>query len=159
MLRGLDANGAPSTYEPPVVDLSEAERFDGTVTLYVHESPSPSARRRFRAARERLELLESASVIEGVRFVTWPDRVGGSATDAGAAVRSLYEGFRAAAGEAALGPAFERSQGELRVPELAAAARRDGRLVGLYPLATDGAVTSVEDGIERLSTGDGVENL
>ena len=158
MLRGLDANGAPSTYEPPVVDLSEAERFDGTVTLYVHESPSPSAYRRFRAARERLELLESAGVIEGAQFVAWPERVE-SSTDAGAAVRSLYESFRDAAGEAALEPAFERSQGELHVPELTAAARRDGRLVGLYPLATDRAVTSVEDGIERLSAGDGVKNL
>ena len=160
MLRGLDASGAAlSAHEPPVIDLSAGERFGGTVTLYVHESPSPSGRRRFGAARERLELLREADVLGEARFVAWPDRVGRSATDAGAAVRSLYEGFRAAAGEAALGPAFERSQGELRVPELAAAARRDGRLVGFYPLATDGAVTSVEDGIERLSTGDGVENL
>jgi hypothetical protein len=155
VLRGLDANGAAlSTYEPPVVDLSEAERFDGTVTLYVHESPSPSAHRRFRAARERLELLESAGVIEGARFVAWPERVE-SSTDAGAAVRSLYESFRDAAGETAPEPAFERSNGALCVPALAAAARRDGRLVGLYPLA--GA--TVEDATARLWAGDGVGNL
>ena len=155
MLRGLDANGAAlSTYEPPVVDLSEAERFDGTVTLYVHESPSPSAHRRFRAARERLELLEEAGVLEGARFVAWPERVE-SSTDAGAAVRSLYERFRDAAGAAPLEPAFERSNGSLRVPALTAAARRDGRLIGLYPLA--GA--TVVDATTRLLAGDGVGNL
>jgi hypothetical protein len=155
VLRGLDANGAAlSTYEPPVVDLSEAERFDGTVTLYVHESPSPSAHRRFRAARERLELLEEAGVLEGARFVAWPERVE-SSTDASAAVRSLYERFRDAAGAAPLEPAFERSNGSLRVPALTAAARRDGRLIGLYPLA--GA--TVEDATARLLAGDGVGNL
>ena len=154
MLRGLDTNGAPSTYELPVVDLSGAERFDGVVTLYVRESPSPSAHRRFRAARERLELLESTGVIEGARFVARPERVEPS-TDAGAAVRSLYESFRDATGAAALDPAFERSDGGLRVPALAAAARRGGRLVGLYPLA--GA--TVEDATARLRAGDGVGNL
>ena len=106
------------------------------------------------AARKRLELLGSAGVLEGVRFVAWPERVG-SSTDAGAAVRSLYESFRDAAGAAALDPAFERSDGALRVPALVAAARRDGRLVGLYPLA--GA--TVEDATARLRAGDGVGNL
>ena len=154
MLTGLDANGAPSTYEPPVVDLSGTERVDRTVMLYVHESPSQSARRRFRAARERLGLLEEADVPEEARFVTWPERVEPS-TDAGAAVRSLYESFRDAAGETAPEPAFERSNGALCVPALAAAARRDGRLVGLYPLA--GA--TVEDATARLWAGDGVGNL
>ena len=83
------------------------------------------------------------------------DANGAPSTDAGAAVRSLYESFRDAAGETAPEPAFERSNGALCVPALAAAARLDGRLVGLYPLAE----ATVEDATARLLAGDDVGNL
>ncbi len=159
MLRGLDAGAAArSDYEPPVVRVAGREPLPVTVTIHVHERPSPGCWRRFEAALDRLELLEDAGIVRSVRAVAWPARAI-PACDAEPAVRSLVRSFRRAAGPEAIEAFYDLDADAVTVPELALVVRRAGTITDLYPRRTDDGDVSAATGLERLVAGGDLETL
>ena len=158
--QGPDSSAATrADYQPPVVDCAGREAAGTTVSVYVHGSPSLSGHQRFVAARERVELLAEAGVVEDARYVAWPARAEPPTTGDGVALEPLSCAFVDAAGRDALEPFFERVDGAPVVSKLALAVRDDGTLAALYPQSRADGTETVEDGLSRLLAGDDVENL
>lgn len=159
MLRGLDARGTTADYEPSIVNVADRTEPSGRVTVYVDEDPSPVTRRRLRHVGERLAFFADAGVVPAPTVVRWPTDVHVSEPAGGEETVAGYEEFREAVGSSALDPFFERDGGDLSVPDLCLAVRRDGRLVGLYPRVKDGHVQTVDECLAALAAGNDVENV
>lgn len=160
MLRGLDARGTSADYEPTIVKVADRAAVPGSVTIYVDEACSPPTRRRLRKVGERLAFFADAGVCPTPTAVPWSTDLTVPASGADRVTAARYEEFRAAVGEAGLGPFFERTEdGRLSTPDLCLAFRREGRLSGLYPRISDGHVQTVDECLTALAAGNDVENV
>lgn len=160
MLRGLDARGATADYEPTIVKVADRAAISGSLTIYVDEVCSPSTRRRLRKIGERLAFFADAGVCPTPTAVPWSTDLAVPTSGADRVTAARYEEFREAVDEEGLGPFFERTEnGQVSMPDLCLALRRDGRLSGLYPRVADGHVQTVDECLIALAAGNDVENV
>lgn len=145
-----------------------ADANETRIEVYVR-SLRPGVRRPQRRALDRLDALAAAGDIAGYEVVVWGDRAPPSPeavrTRAGRFVLDRVTVFQrwAQRNDASLEDAFGvrtvdssitgETHAELVLPRLAAAAVRDGRLLGVAPATVDDDHRSVDEFIDELEAG------
>jgi len=150
--------------------MQDAIEGELAVELCLRSAAPSVARGRQKRVRDRVAELESRGVVADATVTYWNTRVcipGSNAGPADRCPRVVGEILDAVEdGDVSIEPYFRRREAShdadecvLALPVICLLVREEGELCGVYPATEDGEGHTVSDGLDRLETGEGVQNL